>query len=320
MQPIIPPVPVSLLKEELARVRFVRPTCKAGNLIYDFTAAEAPNLMREVGRLRELAFRQGGGGTGLELDVDRFDFSERPYHQLIVWDPDNKAIVGGYRWIDCREAGIGADGQPELTSSHLFRYSPEFVSRYMDCTLELGRAFVQPAYQTREMGSRSLFALDNLWDGLGSIVYTRPHLRFFLGKVTIYPSFDAPSRNLLYAYLERFNVGTDAPLAWAKLPVEITPEARTEAKLLFTASSPEENFKILQNAVRQRDAVIPPLFTAYLHLCPTLRSFGNAVNEEFGNVYETGILVPVADIDPAKYERHIASHGVYLDQLNESSL
>lgn len=313
MKPIINPVPVELIKQELAAVTLIRPTNKAGNILYDFTAHQAPNLMREVGRLRELAFRQGGGGTGEELDVDWMDTMPEPYHQLIVWDPDNEQIVGGYRWIDGAAVDRREDGQPVFSSAHLFRYSDEFLADYLPFAVELGRAFVQPAYQTREMGAKALFALDNLWDGLGAIVYMHPHFRYFMGKVTMYPSFHAPSRELIYAYMERFN--PSCGLAEAYHPMPVSPEGRAEAESLFIEDTREENFKLLLNAVRQNGTTVPPLFSAYLSLCLTLRSFGSAVNDEFGDVFETGILVPVAEITPEKYDRHIASYGRYLQSV-----
>lgn len=315
MKPVIEPVPVALLKEELAKITFIRPTNKAGNLLYDFTAHEAPNLMREMGRLRELAFRQGGGGTGEELDIDWMDTMPEPYHQLIVWDPDHEQIVGGYRWIDGASVRFDEKGQPVFSSSHLFRYSDAFLRDYLPFAVELGRAFVQPVYQTREMGTKALFALDNLWDGLGAIVYTHTHFRYFMGKVTMYPSFHAPSRDLIYAFMERFN--PSCGLAEAYHPLPISPEGRMAADELFTADSREENFKILLNTIRQNGTTVPALFSAYLSLCLTLRSFGSAVNDEFGDVYETGILVPVNEITPEKYDRHIASHGRYLQSLNQ---
>ena len=311
MQEIISPVSPELLKEELARVRFIRPTCKAGNLIYDFTAHEAPNLMREVGRLREIAFRQAGGGTGKDCDIDELDIMAEPYHQLIVWDPDNEAIVGGYRWIDCTRVEMDANGQPIVSSSHLFKYSEQFISEYFPHAIELGRAFVQPAYQTREMGSRSIFALDNLWDGLGAIIYQNAHVHYLLGKVTLYPSFDEEARNLIYAYLEQCNIDKQL-LAVPHQSLDADENGRKAAKALFIAPSIEENLKLLLNAVRQMNTAVPPLFVAYLHLCPTLRYFGNSANDEFGDVYETGIMVPLDEIAPAKRDRHIGSYELYL--------
>ena len=311
MQEIISPVSPELLKEELARVRFIRPTCKAGNLIYDFTAHEAPNLMREVGRLREIAFRQAGGGTGKDCDIDELDIMAEPYHQLIVWDPENEAVVGGYRWIDCSRVEMDANGQPIVSSSHLFKYLEQFISEYFPHAIELGRAFVQPAYQTREMGSRSIFALDNLWDGLGAIIYQNAHVHYLLGKVTLYSSFDEEARNLIYAYLEQFNSDKQL-LAVPHQSLDADENGRKAAKALFIAPSIEENFKLLLNAVRQMNTAVPPLFVAYLHLCPTLRYFGNAANDEFGDVYETGIMVPLDEIAPAKRDRHIGSYELYL--------
>ena len=203
MQPIIPPVETALLLSELEG-HLLRPSNKAENLIYDITAHECPNVMREIARLREISYREGGGATGKEMDIDEMDTMARPYHQLIVWDPENRQIVGGYRYLLGSEAEI-RDGQPYITSAHLYHYSERFIREYLPYSVEFGRAFVQPMYQKREMGMKALFALDNIWDGIGALVYNHPEIRYMFGKVTIYPCYNATARELIYHYLDRIH-------------------------------------------------------------------------------------------------------------------
>ena len=252
MEPIIPAVETDLLLHELEG-HLLRPSNKAGNLIYDITAHECPNVMREIARLREISYRDGGGATGKEMDIDRMDTMAKPYHQLIVWDPDNRQIVGGYRYLLGHEAEI-RNGQPFITSAHLFHYSERFIRDYLPHTIEFGRAFVQPMYQKREMGVKALFALDNIWDGIGAVVYNHPDIRWMIGKVTIYPDYNAAARELIYTYLNDFHRGEQG-LFEPYQPLPIRPLDHSP----FKGTDPQENYHILQRAVREQGTVIPPM-------------------------------------------------------------
>ncbi|MCF8363329.1 MAG: GNAT family N-acetyltransferase, partial [Prolixibacteraceae bacterium] len=114
MKEIISKIPTELIDAELTNNKFMRKTNKGGNHIYIITAHDSPNTMKEIGRLREITFRQAGGGTGKDSDIDAYDTSETPYKQLIVWDPDAKEILGGYRYILCNELGYTENGEPNL--------------------------------------------------------------------------------------------------------------------------------------------------------------------------------------------------------------
>jgi len=298
MEPIIEPVETSLLEQELEG-HLLRPTNKAGNLIYDITAHECPNVMREIGRLREISYRGGGGATGKPMDIDKMDTMEKPYHQLIVWDPDNRRIIGGYRYLLGKEAQI-IDGQPYITSAHLYHYSERFIRDYLPYTIEFGRAFVQPLYQTREAGVKALFALDNIWDGIGALVHNNPDLKYMIGKVTIYPDYNIEARKLIYTYLHQYHLG-DQELMHPYHPLPIEPITDSP----FTGEDAQENYHILQHAVREKGTVIPPMFSAYLNLTNDLLFFGNAINDELANVYETGIMVEIPKIYAEKQERYI---------------
>lgn len=308
MKPIIAPVEAEILLHELEG-HLLRPSNKAGNLIYDITAHECPNVMREIGRLREISYRAGGGGTGKELDIDDQDIMPRPYHQLIVWDPDNNQIIGGYRYLFGHEAEI-RNGQPFITSAHLFHYSERFIRDYLPNTIEFGRAFVQPMYQKREMGVKALFALDNIWDGIGAVLFNHPEMRYMIGKVTIYPGYNEQARELIYAYLDRYHKGEQG-LIEPYHPLLSQPLTHSP----FEGEDKQENYHILQHAVREQGTVIPPIFTAYLNLTNDLQFFGNAINDEFGDVLESGIMVDLETVYPEKKERYINSYIKWLNSI-----
>ncbi len=302
----MPPVDRKLLKEELTGRKFLRNTNNAHNEIYIVDAHDSPNTTREVGRLREISFRYAGGGTGKDCDLDVFDHAEIPYKQLIVWDPSAEEIVGGYRYICCWEAAKNKDGVPDLATAKLFRFSNHFVNEYLPYTIELGRSFVQPAYQPSRENRKSIYSLDNLWDGLGSLVVEYPELRYFLGKVTMYQHFDAYARDLILHFMHRYFPDPDELLRpYDPLPV-YTPVEELDKEL--TGNTFEENYRLLSQKVRERNENIPPLFNSYMGLSPTMKTFGTAYNESFGGVEETGIMITIKDIYASKSKRHMDTY------------
>ena len=305
MEPIINPVDVSLLKAELTAQKRLRGTNKGHNELYVVTAANSPNLMREIGRLRELSFRAVGEGSGKAADVDDFDFMDDKCQQLLVWDPDGEAVVGGYRFICGNKMEFGSDGQPVITSAHLFHYSEKFIKEYLPYTIELGRAFVSPRYQSANAGLKALFALDNLWDGLAALIMAKPGMRYYLGKMTISPSFNPLAKDLILHFLNK-HFGDSEALVRPFNPLSVaTPAEQLEAML------PEKEFKadytILKKEVRALGVEIPPLVNSYMSISPSVRIFGTAVNDEFADALETGILVDFNDIYYEKKVRHVDS-------------
>lgn len=290
------------LKPELR----LRTTNKGGNEIYVVTYQQAPDVVREIGRLREIAFRAAGGGTGKDCDLDEFDTCEHPYYQLLVWDPENHLILGGYRFLPGDEVSFDAAGQPVLATSHMFHFSREFIDHYLPRTAELGRSFVTLEYQSSRALTKGIFALDNLWDGLGALTIILPSLKYFFGKMTMYPSFDRPARDMILYFLRK-HFGDKDRLVIPVNPVQLdTPEAELAA--LFTEADFKDDFRLLHHAVRGRGYNIPPLVNAYMSLSPTMRCFGTAINHDFGNVEETGILITEDEILEEKRRRHIDSY------------
>ena len=306
MKDIIAPVPVEAIMEELTEEKFFRKTNNGGNEIYVLTAHESPNVMREIGRLREISFRDSGGGTGLDCDIDEFDTREENFfYQLIVWNPTDHAIVGGYRFLLCDHLPVDENGQVNTPTSELFHYSEKFVKEYLPYTIELGRSFVQPDYQPSKSLSKGLYSLDNLWDGLGSLIDIYPEAKYYFGKVTMYPQLERTSRDMILYFMhnqfpDKDNLVTVRPEL--NLPILADPEWLAS---IFTADNYHDNYKILVKQVRERGAAVPPLVNAYMSLSPTLRSFGTALNPGFGKVEETGILVTISDIFEEKVKRHL---------------
>ncbi len=300
---IIQPISKEKLKSELTPERRLRMTNKSHNEIYIFQAAEAPHLMQEVGRLREIAFRTSGGGTGKSVDIDEFDTMPNGCKQLIVWNPEAEEVIGGYRYLFGEDWQRKADGQPNLAMSHMYRFSEEFMSDYAPYTVELGRSFVSLEYQNVRKNSKSIFALDNLWDGLGALTVINPHCKYFLGKMTMYPSFVRRGRDMILYFLRK-HFGDNEHLAVPIDAVQLeTPEE--ELKSLFYESDFKLDYRLLNRQVRELGFNIPPLVNAYMNLSPTMRFFGTAVNHEFGEVEESGILIAVDEIFEEKRVRHI---------------
>lgn len=304
-QPIIPPVPTELIEAELTPQRFLRDTCKGGNQIYVIDARTAPNTMRELGRLREIAFRLAGGGTGLDCDIDQFDTMDPPCRQLIVWDPDSKLILGGYRFICGSDIRFDNIGRPRIATAHMFDFSQKFLHQYLPYTIELGRSFVRPEYQSSRAGAKALFALDNLWDGLGSLTVIHPEIKYLFGKVTMYPNYTRCCRDLILFFLHKHFPDRDGLVA-PRIPLHIDTDP-SEMAAIFNGNSFKEDYAILNKHVRAYGCNIPPLVNAYMGLSPTMRMFGTAINNEFGNVEESGILIAIDEILDEKKRRHIDS-------------
>ena len=301
METIIDPVDLSLLKAELTPDKKLCDTHKGGNVIYVVTGHDSPNVLREIGRLREVAFRQAGGSSGLALDLDEFDTMEVPYGQIVVWDPDAEAILGGYRYILGPDVAMKADGQPHLATSHMFHFSDEFVSDYLPHTIELGRSFVAPEYQSSKAGAKALFALDNLWDGITAIIMRHPQIMYLFGKMTMYPSYDKSGRDLILHFLWKHFPDQDE-LVRPINPVLPQVDGRL-LDLILDADDFKSDYRNLKTAVRKLGTNIPPLVNSYMNTSPTMKMFGTAVNDEFSDVEETGILVCFNEMYEEKKDR-----------------
>lgn len=305
MEDVIAPISKELLKAELTEEKRLRMTNRSHNQIYIITAQDSPNTMKEIGRLREIAFRAAGGGTGKSMDIDEYDIMDNPYKQLIVWNPEAEEILGGYRYILGTDVRFDEHGAPILATAHMFNFSDKFLKDYLPTTIELGRSFVTLEYQSTRADSKGLFALDNLWDGLGALTVVMPNVKYFFGKVTMYPSYHRQSRDKILYFLRKHFADNDNLITPMK-PLLLESD-ENELDALFCKDSFKEDYKILNCEIRKAGYNIPPLVNAYMSLSPTMRMFGTAINYGFGDVEETGILIAVDEILAEKRIRHIES-------------
>ena len=198
--------------------------------------------------------------------------------------------------------------RPESPASpqHIFSVSERFLKEILPETLELGRSFVSVGYQSTKAGAKALFALDNLWDGLGALTVVYPHIKYLFGKVTMYPAFGRENLDLILGFLNKHFPDSEElvrpirPLATSAM----TPEVQH----VFSGESYKEDYRILNRIIREKGLNIPPLVSAYMSLSPTMRVFGTAVNDEFGDVEESGIFLTIAEILQEKKERHIETY------------
>ncbi len=304
-QPIIDPISLDLIKAELTPAKKLRDTNKSRNEIYVLNHHDSPNIMKEIGRLREEAFRDSGGGSGLSMDIDEFDTMENPYQQLIVWDPEAEKILGGYRYILGTDIRLDVNGQPLLATSHMFHFSEKFIKEYLPYTIELGRSFVSPEYQSSKAGTKALFALDNLWDGLGALAIEHPNMKYFFGKMTMYPEYNREARDLIQHFLfKHFEDKEKLVVPMDPLVIE-TPAEKMDA--ILTEKEFKDDYKLLNAEVRRLGVNIPPLVNSYMSLSPTMKMFGGGINHEFSEAEETCIMISFDEIYDAKKARHIDS-------------
>ncbi len=306
MKDLIPPVPLEALMDELSQNRFIRKTNKAGNKIYIINSENSPNTMREIGRLRELSFRNAGGGTGMDCDLDHFDSGVDSYQQLIVWDPDEEAILGGYRFQICKPGKCFSEGKIHLATAKLFNFSDAFITDYLPHMIELGRSFVQPKYQSTTLRRKGIYALDNLWDGLGTLMLDHPDKKYMFGKVTMYLHYHQMARDLILFFLNKHFPDREE-LVTPKEPLRMATD-RAKLTAIFTGVGYEEDYKILSKEVRACGENIPPLINAYMNLSPSMKTFGTVLNKTFGDVEETGIMLTLNDLYKAKVERHVLNY------------
>lgn len=291
---------VSDLKRELAPKYLLRRTNHGDNEVYLIRAKECPCVMREIGRVREEAFRRGGTGTGLAMDVT---FVDEDCLQMLVWNPEGEEIAGGYRMIEGTRWPMKADGQPNLATSHLFRFSEEFLRDYKDSTLEVARSYVTTGYQRNAPRNKSIYIMDNLWDGLGAFLVSHPEIKYLFGKVTISAGLNHRAMEMILFFLKRYFPAKKALVTPHVAIKKSIPEEEFEA--LFEGLGFDEGYRVLKREVNALGEKIPPMINSYMMLAPTMQYFGSAVDESFAGAIESAILIAVDEMSEEKKARHM---------------
>jgi len=294
MKQVIDTIDKFLLTQELTADKFIRHTNKGGNEIYSFSFHDSPHLMLEVARLREVSFRAAGGGTGGMLDIDAYDTGNIPYRQLIIWNPREQEIAGGYRYFLGYQKVNDTQGKITLVTNTLFYFSEQFTRNYLPYSIELGCAFVQPVYQSAELGTNSIYVLDNLWESLCALEEIYPNVLYFFGKVTTNRNFNPLARNIILRFLQTY-FPDDQNLFEPVNPLKIDLET-DELKNLFLGINYDEDYRFLVQKLRHLGENLPPLVRAYINLSPNMKVLGTSVNHNFGDVDETAILISMNGI------------------------
>ena len=310
IEKIIKPISKKILINELKVALFLRPTRVGNNEVYIFSAEQCPNLMQEVGRLRELTFREAGAGFGTKVDIDHYDTDEHCCKQLIVWDPIKKEIIGGYRFnlfYDLKNKDLK---DVPLSNKSLYNISDKFASEYVPYLVELSRAFIQPMFQPKYAGRKAAFSLDNIWDGLGALVVKYPFLKYYFGRLTFFSNYNSTVRDLIFYFFQKHLKG-DTSLLQAKETLLLdTPISYLKKKI--NMSDVKEDYKSLQLIAKEHNAIIPPLMKSYYNASNSLKVFDPVFDSYFGSSYAAAIIVTIKDIYPSYIKRYIKPYKKFL--------
>jgi len=270
-----------------------------GKQLFLFDAAPDSAVLRELGRLREVAFREVGEGTGRRRDVDAFDAY---YRHIILWDDAELQIVGAYRVGEALGI-LEARGEQGLYTSGLFSYSSALRALLPDA-LELGRSFIQPRYQ-------GLRALDQLWTGVGAYLAAHPRTRYLFGAVSMSASYPPRARRLLASFFGHY-FGTRDELAAGRRPFVVPQEEAAEFAALFHGSDYESGLRLLKRELAGMRVPVPVLYRQYAELCEPggTRFLAFNVDPEFSNCVDALMLVDLACLKAAKRDRYMSGRGL----------
>lgn len=253
--------------------------------IYIFEPGKCPKTLLEIGRQREIMFSLVGGGTNKDCDIDDYD---NLYSQIVVWDPKEFEIVGGYRFIV---------GKPIKTGAVSRLYNLNFTPKELGNTIELGRSFVNFFSKKRMRG------LDLLWFGLGYLIKKYKN-EYFIGKVTLYPKrLGQESIDIIMNFLEKEFPSFDNSLT-PKPGFKFKFTSSPKIKNIFNGESFKDNFNKLRIELKNRNKTIEPLLNSYLKLSLYTQFKGGVKNVFFGNVLEVLLLVPVQKVNEEVIQKY----------------
>lgn len=268
-----------------------------GKSIYLHKIVENDPIMREIGVLREIAFRLVGEGSNLRRDIDKYDAH---YLHLILWDNEDLEIVGAYRLADTKQL-IKTHGIEHLYSHSLFDYS-ERMSPFLEQGLELGRSFVQPKY----WGKRSL---DYLWYGIGAFLQKYPHYRYLFGPVTMSNALPQAAKELL-VYFYKLYFGSDRMLAPSRTPYTINEPSMDLLKAQFNGNDYKADFAKLKHLLANMGTSVPTLYKQYSELTEAngtqFIDFG--IDKDFNDCIDGLVLVDTTLLKAKKRERYLKKY------------
>jgi putative hemolysin len=297
-EPVAAPVPAHLLADEVARLPEDQCLAENGDLaVYLGTAREIPQLLREVGRLREIAFRGAGEGTGKSRDLDLFDDY---YSHILLWHKTKRELVGAYRAGKTAEI-LAKRGIIGLYTSTLFRYD-ERIFQKLGPALELGRSFVRPEYQ------RQYAPLLLLWKGIARMVARQPEIPVLFGAVSISNDYNAASREMIYRFFEaRMKDNELAGLIEPRRPFRPAPLHKWDCRGMSQALRDLDELSQPINDVETDGKGLPILLRQYAKIGGKLLGFN--VDRKFSNVLDGLVVVDLRQTEPAVLERYMGREG-----------
>lgn len=282
------------VKQELQKAELLGETVD-GKKIYLFDSQPDSAVMHEVGRLREITFRQVGEGTGKKRDLDRYD---RDYRHLILWDEDALEIAGSYRLGEVKKLLTKTDSRG-IYSQELFEYDLSKMAPYFEQGLELGRSFVSPKY----WGKRSL---DYLWYGIGAYLKRYPEFRYLFGPVSLSNTYPDLAKTLIVSYYQHYFKDEDK-LAVAKVPYLPESDIKHSVNTLYKGLDAKADFKLMREQLDHMNVTVPSLYKQYSELCEPggVRFIDFNIDADFGNCIDGLVMVDLHKLKAAKHKRYL---------------
>ncbi|MBN1153991.1 lysophospholipid acyltransferase family protein [candidate division KSB1 bacterium] len=302
---IIHPIDRKLLRDELAKAELLTVTSD-NKKIYLVNFINGQNLVREIGRLREVTFRKVGEGTGNKLDIDEYD---RYYQHVVIWDENEMEIIGSYRLGDATEI-IPKYGPQGFYNASLFMFSDDFIP-YLEKSLELGRSFIQQKYWRSN-------ALDLLWQGIGAFLKNKPELKYLFGAVSISDNYSEYAKTLL-VYFYNYYFGDPENLARSKHRFLLTKQEEEEAMQVVSGSNYEQDFRNLKFTLKTLGFSVPILFRRYTELCEGdgVKFLDFGIDESFSNTVDGLVFISLDKLKPSKQKRYF---GIEFNSQPESPI
>jgi len=287
------------IKKELKKSELLGQT-KDGKLIYLYENTKESIVLKEIGRLREFAFRKVGEGANERRDLDKYD---KYYKHIVLWDENDLEIVGSYRIGECNNI-IKKHEVNGLYNSTLFDFSKDF-EELLDDSIELGRSFVQPKY----WGTR---ALDYLWYGIGAYLNKNPQIKYMFGPVSLSASYPKVAKDIIFNFFDSY-FADEKNLVKAKLPYNFKSDASLTSMLdnELTLDDYKNDFKTVKKLLKNFDSTIPVLYKQYAELCEDggIKFCAYNVDEDFASCVDSFIIVDISKIKTSQQERYISTHG-----------
>lgn len=290
---IIAPIDVELLEYELSKSQLIS-NLQSGESIYNTNYVTAPNIIRELSRLREITFRAVEEGTGKSCDTDIYDTY---YDHIVLWNNLNREIMGSYRLAITKKV-IDKYGPMSLYNSAQYEFSPDF-EEILQCSIEFGRSFVRSKYWKTN-------ALDHIWKGIGSVVLHNPEIHYLWGAVSISNSYSELAKNLIISYYNKWYLGNNKYFK-SNNEFVLNPHFKLRIAEILSGNNYKEDFKNLKNGLANLGFTLPVLLRKYTDMTDYGGSlfYTFATDPSFGNSIDCMMIVDLKMLKSELKERYL---------------